>query len=140
MINILVHARTHDNAGVVSAEFEVETLNTTELLGALVANLAKVNAWAEQSGAIIGHVKAFVKPCEGSVTLSTVGETVNIVGAISYDVGITGIIFAELSAVQEQITNVALNTLADLEELDVSVELCSENHEHSHHHEHHHHD
>jgi hypothetical protein len=66
---------------------------------------------------------------------------VNAAGAISFDVGITGIIFGtELKIAEQQITNAAVRAIAAVSEADVTVEKCDHdhsNHDHSHHHHEH---
>ncbi|MDR0818526.1 MAG: LarC family nickel insertion protein, partial [Oscillospiraceae bacterium] len=134
---VVVHARVHDVARVVSAEFEVGAGGVNPLLDAVKAEMSRVNQWADGVGAIIGHLKGYIEPCEGAFTLSTTGGAVSVSGELTFDVGVTGIIFgAELTEVQEQIILLSQNVLSAFGVTDAEIEICDEEHEHSHEHAH----
>ncbi|MDR2529978.1 MAG: hypothetical protein LBC65_00365, partial [Oscillospiraceae bacterium] len=92
MAHITVHAKEHDSAMVVSAEFEIEKEDVRDILEVLKGEMELTGKRIAQSGSILGHLKASVAPHDGSYALSTTGEDVSLTGGIAYYVGITGIV------------------------------------------------
>lgn len=153
MIHINMHSGTHDEALIVSAQFMCDSVpagQTAALVELMTAQMEKINAWADESDVLVGHLKAYVKWPEDSVMLTTTGTDIQVKGAgvlpdepSCLDVGITGIMYGTtLAELEEKIMALAGNVLRGLKlEYEYSHEcedpLCTDP---SHHHEHHEHD
>ncbi len=164
MINVKIAARLHDEARVVSADFELPLSSGDDykkLLDAMVSGMEKTNAWAKENDVFIGHVKGFITWGEDeAVMLSTVGEDVQVKGSesvpkapCSVKVGSANIVFGiDLHEVEERVEDFARDILAAFgeqgdycHEHDDDCECGCHDHDHEHHHhhdhehEHHHH-
>ena len=72
----LVETHTHEGATVCS--FEKETsLSPKEAQAAMKEAFAEIESWLNSEGAIIGHVKGYIRTHGPSYTFSTVGSGVN---------------------------------------------------------------
>lgn len=165
MINVKIAARLHDEARVVSADFELPLSSGDDykkLLDAMVSGMEKTNAWAKENDVFIGHVKGFITWGEDeAVMLSTVGEDVQVKGSesvpkapCSVKVGSANIVFGiDLHEVEERVEDFARDILAAFgeqgdycHEHDEDCECGCHDHDHEHHHhhdhdhEHHHHE
>lgn len=168
MINVDVNARLHDEARVVSANFDLTLVHPGDgekLVAAMVSGMEETNRWAQQNDVFIGHVKGFVTWGEDkAVMLSTVGAAVEVKGSeerpeapCAVKVGSANIVFgAELHAVEERVMAFVTGVLAGFGEQpgfscehDEDCQCGCHDHEHHHHdddcecgchdHEHHHH-
>ena len=80
---VTMSSKLHDEARVVSAKFELlcegpEALKT--LLDQLSSGMSVINAWSDDCGVIIGHLKGYVTWNDEAVMLSTTGEEVQVKG------------------------------------------------------------
>jgi len=102
-VHIQIGARTHEKAAVVSARFHLP-LKTRDVLPALMdsltAGMRQLNAWAEENGVIIGHIKGYLGWGQEAVMLSTTGGDVQVKGSTSLpeppctaEVGLAAIVF-----------------------------------------------
>ena len=115
MIHVDVSARLHDEARVVSANFEMELTadgSADQLIAAMVAGMEETNRWAEKNDVFIGHVKGYVTWGEDkAVMISTVGAAVEVKGSedrpqppCTVKVGTANIVFGiDLHEVEERV-------------------------------------
>ena len=160
MIHVDVNARLHDEARVVSANFDLELKkpgDAEKLISCMVAGMEETNRWAERNNVFIGHVKGFVTWGEDkAVMISTVGEDVQVKGSeerpeppCTVKVGTTNIVFGiDLHEVEERVEEFVKEVVGQFDE---NAEICCEHddgcecgchdhdHDHEHEHEHHHH-
>ena len=152
MIHVDVSARLHDEARVVSANFEMElSSDADKLIAAMVSGMEETNRWAEKNDVFIGHVKGFVTWDEDkAVMISTVGEAVEVKGSedrpqppCTVKVGTANIVFGiDLHQVEERVMDFVSQLMAQFGELpefhcqhEDDCECGCHGHEH-HHHEH----
>jgi hypothetical protein len=159
-VHVTMYARSHDEARVVSAQFQLPLPRGEDmprLLDALADGMRSVNAWAEDNDIIIGHVKGYVSWGEGAVMVSTTGGAVQVKGSeispeppCTADVGIASIVFGtQLHEAEERMERFVTALLGRMEcgfslvhaehhhdHGDGAEEPCEE-HGHRHEHDHH---
>jgi hypothetical protein len=152
-----MNARTHDEARVVSAQFQLPLSSggdMSRLLELLTGGMRAINHWAEANDVIIGHVKGYVSWGEEAVMVSTTGEEVQVKGSQAYpgesftaDVGIASIVFGVGLDELEEIIELFVGDILKSFEFAFTIAHASEHHHHEHgeecgcgEHEHHHHE
>ena len=155
MIHVDVSARLHDEARVVSANFDLELTAADaadKLIAAMVAGMEETNRWADKNDVFIGHVKGFVTWGEDkAVMVSTVGAAVEVKGSedrpqppCTVKVGTANIVFGiDLHEVEERVMAFVSELVAQLGELpefscqhEDDCECGCHDHDHEHHHHH----
>jgi len=156
MIHVDVSARLHDEARVVSANFDMELTaagSADKLIAAMVAGMEETNRWADKNDVFIGHVKGFVTWDEDkAVMISTVGAAVEVKGSeerpqppCTVKVGTANIVFGiDLHEVEERVMAFVSEVLAQFGETahfhcEHEEDCQCGCHDHDHDHEHHHH-
>lgn len=121
MITVKINGRVHDKAQVASISFD---LGSNEIINGGIALLRDrlsqqlniTNRWADEQGALIGHVKAYIKWGEDeAIMLSTTGAGTEVKGSEipsetpdKAEIGITAIVFGtELKAVKDRLIGIA---------------------------------
>ncbi|MDR3148943.1 MAG: hypothetical protein LBT88_02845 [Oscillospiraceae bacterium] len=131
MIRLHTHSKEHDGARIVSVTAPFRTTEPDKAVSRLEAELAAASKRLESAGAIIGHLKAFLEPSGGAVTLSATGGAATVSGQFEFTLGITFIVYnAPDETVQREIASVAAAALQE----ETEIELCE--HDHNEHNEH----
>ncbi len=155
MIQIDISARLHDEARVVSANFDIELTDAAAadtLIAAMVSGMEETNLWADKHDVFIGHVKGFVTWDEDkAVMISTVGAAVEVKGSedrpqppCTVKVGTANIVFGiDLHEVELRVMAFVSGVLAKFGEVaefhckhEDDCECGCHDHEHEHHHHH----
>jgi phage tail sheath gpL-like len=103
------------------------------VIAKLAAELSAAANQLEAGGAVIGHLKGFLEPNEGSVTLSTTGTEVTVSGVLKFTLGITFIVY---KVSDEEIKRTIAAAAAAALDNEVEIELCEHEHTHEGAHEH----
>jgi hypothetical protein len=154
-VHVKIGARMHEEAAVVSARFQLPLKTRgglSALMDSLTAGMRQLNAWAEENGVIIGHVKGYIGWGQEAVMLSTTGGDVQVKGSTSLpeppctaEVGVAAIVFGVApDAVEErmeQFIGAALEGLGFPAAVEHEEEHAHEHGEdccceHDHHHDH----
>lgn len=90
----LVETHKHEGATVCSFEKEAK-MPAAEAVEVMTAAINNLESWLNESGAVIGHVKGFVKECGLVTTFSTVGGGLNVTShdGTGASVGFASIVF-----------------------------------------------
>lgn len=121
MISVTINGRVHNKAQVASISFtlglnEINNGGIALLSDRLSQQLNITNRWADEQGALIGHVKAYIKwGEEEAIMLSTTGDGTEVKGSElraetpdKTEIGITAIVFGvELKAVKDRLIGIA---------------------------------
>ncbi len=140
MIRVSISGYIHDEARVVSAKFYLVPSGGLALLRNRVSDQLDItNKWAEENGAFIGHVKAYIQWGENeAIMLSTTGDGTEAKGSDIpvktpniADIGVTAIVFGiELEAAIERLKGLAAAVVGQYMEYCVYERI----HEHEHRH------
>ena len=87
---------THSHEGATICSFEKDILTDVERAKeAMEDSINELTAWLDSIGALIGHVKGYIKEAGPTTTFSTTGGTLNIEGheAIGASIGFASIVF-----------------------------------------------
>jgi hypothetical protein len=139
MISAVINTKVHDKAQVASISFTLSVKNTgiDPLKDRLNEQLRITNKWADEQGALIGHVKAYIQWAQDkALMLSTTGEEVDIKGSEiplsapdKLEVGITAIVFGiEMKMVTDRLCGIAAVIVGQY------GEYCVYKNEHNHEH------
>lgn len=125
MIHLHTHSKEHEGARIVSVTAPISTAEPQKLISEMETELAAAARRLESDGAIIGHLKSFIEPSGGAVTLSTTGRDVTVGGGFEFTLGITFIVYNVSSeTVETEIAMLAEKVLGE----EVEIELCEHDH------------
>lgn len=152
-------ARMHDEACVVSAGFQLRACDAQTLVAAIRREFEQLNAWCEERGVIVGHVKGFCAWGDSQAAMiTTTGGEVQVKGdgvpdgARELDAGMALILFGapldEIDQALQQIVGRVFSALGTAYTIEHEAEHHHHEHgedcdcgchDHNHDHEHHHH-
>ena len=87
---------THSHEGATICSFEKDILTDVERAKeAMEDSINELTAWLDSIGALIGHVKGYIKEAGPTTTFSTTGGTLNIEGhePVGASIGFASIVF-----------------------------------------------
>ena len=87
---------THSHEGATICSFEKDILTDVERAKeAMEDSINELTAWLDSIGALIGHVKGYIKEAGPTTTFSTTGSTLNIEGhePVGASIGFASIVF-----------------------------------------------
>ena len=87
---------THKHEGATVCSFEKETkMPAADAVAAMEAAMNSLEKWLNENGAVIGHVKGYVKECGLTTTFSTVGGGLNVQSheGVGASIGFASIVF-----------------------------------------------
>ena len=148
MIAAIINTKVHDKAQIASVSFSLLVSSGLGLLkDRLYEQLKITNKWADEQGALIGHVKAYIQwGQDEALMLSTTGEEVDIKGSElpiaapeNAEVGITAIVFGvELKMVKDRLVGITGAIAGQYGEYCIYKAEHKHDHEHNQEHNHNH--